>query len=488
MDLDALLDALGDLHAENARDPLAAIRWMVPQDAFLRLDGRSKAYRAGNQALGKSTVGLASVLMHCRGVHPYHRVRPPPVHWVICSLNQQQSIAIQRKFHALVGSDELTDECAATYSEKWGYGANKPTTQFRNGSIIQWVTDDQGPRAVAGATLDGVLVDEPCSPEMLRELQKRLLRRNGYLLLTFTPINGPTAHLREAIEAGHIAEIHAPLTLENLRFADTGEQVTLDDGTPCDQAFIDEIWRRTPGLYADIVNNGGWETAVDGVFFENFDPKRHGVEQRFRPGVGDTVGWYVGFDYAAADRDFGQVAVLVQVLTRRPKPGSAGLPEHWIHVAEEVVVGGRVDPDAFVDQLVGALGRRNLEWPAVQSAHGDNPVSSKWQVKSNAITMRALSNRLRVPQASLRPRILNAKEGIQTDRSRDQGCRWLFSAIGRDRVTVSPRCPHLAKALQTWDYSPDHPYKDVIDALRYALKPFIFPRGVSKGAELRFVA
>ena len=135
--------------ADMAEHPRRYMRWMVPQEAFRRLPGKSKLYRAGNQALGKTTVGLAEVIDHCVGRHPYRAVKPPPVHWVVCSLNQTQSLAIQAKFHAMTGEGEV-DAAMSPYNPKTGYGANKPVTIFVNGSTVRWVTDDRGPRAVAG--------------------------------------------------------------------------------------------------------------------------------------------------------------------------------------------------------------------------------------------------------------------------------------------------------------------------------------------------
>jgi hypothetical protein len=423
--------------------------------------------------------------MHCLGQHPYRTVKPPPVKWVVCSLNQTQSLAIQEKFHALAGAECI--DASTPWNPKTGYGANKPLTLFKNGSQIRWVTDDQGPRSVAGSTLDGVLVDEPCSPEMYRELDKRLLKRRGVMLLTFTPINGPTAHLREAIEGGSVREVHAPLTVENLRKADTGEQVRLEDGTPCDQAWIDEIWRETRGLYADIINNGGWEQAIEGVVFETFDAKKHVRATTLRKDAGQ-LRYMLGIDYAAANRECGQVAVLVQVLTRKP-PG-AGLPVHEVVVMDEAVASGKVTTDEFVDQVLAMLARNRLEWRNLDVVHGDNPVRSRFEERSNGIVTRYLASRLRVPQKGLQPPIYNAKEGVRADRQRDEGIRFLIGAFARDRIRISPLCKAVIEGLQTWDGSDDHPRKDVLDALRYALKPVILPGGMSSGGRtaVRFAA
>ncbi len=464
----ALVDGVAE---EAANDPLKYQRWMVPQLKFLMLPSKSKAYRAGNQALGKSTVGLATVLMHVRGQHPYQKVKKPPVNWVVCSLNQTQSLAIQEKFQAFVGANELHKDCS--WNPKTGYGANKPFTQFKNGSTIRWVTDDQGPRAVAGSTLDGVLVDEPCSPEMLRELQKRLLRRAGTLLMTFTPINGPTQHIRDAIEAGFIDEIHAPLTPENLRWADTGEVVTLEDGTPCDAAWIADIKAKTHPTWSPIVDEGLWEMLPQSVFYDVFDRNKHVsttlLVERSRE---FPVAWTLGIDYATADREFGHVAVLSQV---QQFINTEGRRDEVINVVDVVALPGTADNLEFGQKVLKMLDDHGLRWRSLYAVIGDNPVRGRFELKGNLETTKTIARLENINRNALVPVILNAKEGTGKT-TRSMWSQYLYSAIRQNRFRVHPRAHLVIDALETFDYTDTHPRKDIIDALRYGLKPWFIPR------------
>lgn len=473
------LAALAELVARAERDPLSQVRWLRPQDAFLRLSARNKLYRAGNQALGKSTVGLAEMLYHLEHRHPFLPTKDGPVHWAVCSLNQSQSLAIQEKFHAMLSPDALAPGC--NYSIKTGFGANKPKFIHANGSTIRWVTDDQGPRSIAGWTGDGLLVDEPCGPDMWRELKKRMMIRRGPIIATFTPINGPIAHFKEEVEKGLLAEVHAPLTVDNCRYADTGELRRLPDGTLCDEAWIEEIFAGTIGRWGPIINNGEWETLIEGVVFDCFDAKKHVVDNaRLNPAKGQVY-WVLGFDYAAADRDFGHVASLCQVQMFRD---ARNRERFRVYACDEVALGGTATDYAFAEAVLTMLERNRIQWPELHAVHGDNPVSSRWIEKSNTNTHKAICLARGIGQNSLQPRILNVKDDVVSKGSMDSSIQKVYEAIADGLFHVSSRCPILIKGLETWDYSKMHPYKDAIDACRYALKPFIFPRGRAGNVEV----
>lgn len=479
--LDRGLAALQELVTRAERDPLARRRWLRPQDAFLRLDERRKIYRAGNQALGKTEVALAEMRYHLEGSHPYHAVRQGAVHWLVCSLNQSQSLAIQEKFNDMLPAELLSP--ITPYNMKTGFGANKPKTILTNGSSVRWVTDDQGPRSVAGGTVDGVLVDEPCGPDMWRELNKRLLIRRGPILAAFTPINGPIAHFKAEVESGLLAEVHAPLTVDNCRFADTGEIRRLLDGTLCNQAWIDEIFRSTIGRWSGIINNGDWETLIEGVLFTCFDEAKHvRADVRLNPERGAPM-WVLGFDYAAADRPLGHVASLCQVQRTTDLKGR----HRWrIYAADEVALGGTASNTTFADGVLAMLDRNRIAWTDLHAVHGDNPVTSRWVEKSNINTEKAIARARGIGQNSLQPRILNAKDGVASGLMMDKSIQWLWETIADDLFHVSPRCKALIEGLKTWDYSKMHPYKDAIDACRYALKPMVFEQARPSGVQTHF--
>jgi hypothetical protein len=135
--------------------------------------------------------------------------------------------------------------------------------------------------------------------------------------------------------------------------------------------------------------------------------------------------------------------------------------------------------------MVEMLERRGLAWRDIDEAYGDNPVVSRWVRKSNIETMRAVEKLLGLKSKSLQPRIISAKEGTRSSGMVDAGCRYIYELLADNRFLIHPRCAGLVEAMQTWDYDFRHPAKDRIDAVRYALKGYIFPRNRSGGAVLR---
>ena len=467
--------------AASAADPLRWIRWTPPQDAVHRLDYPRKLLRSGNQ-YGKTTAALAEVIWRCTGTHPHYPTRAPPIEcWVVCT-SWQQAVAIMLKFHELCPADLIDHRASSHYTIRNGYGKDNPTIIFQCGSVLRFRTTNQGAVALQGATVDYVLIDEPTSLDIYRELDRRLVRTGGALCLSLTPVNRDCSWLWEMVEAGVIREVHAKLTVENLTPAGALEPLRLADGTLMDEAWIAEQWRITPPVFAPVVLDGAWETRPEGVFFKCFDRNVHmNAATALDPDRG-PLKWVMGIDYAAADRDFGQTAVLIQV--QRQADGKGRSREAMI-VHDAVVMPGVSTNRQFAGEVMRMLDRSGLRWRDLYQVHGDNPVQSRWATKSNIETMRAVSREVGVAYSSLQPRIRSAKEGRLSAGMVDAGCRYLYEHIAEGLVMVHPRAASIAEAFETWDYSKDHPAKDRLDAVRYALKSYIFPRGRRSATLLR---
>jgi hypothetical protein len=249
-----------------------------------------------------------------------------------------------------------------------------------------------------------------------------------------------------------------------------------------DGEWIKDQWRRVPSAFAPVVLDGEWNVRPEGVFFDAFDPRSHvAPDVRFDERRG-PVRWALGIDYASAARDFGQTAMLCQV---QQIADERGRKSEAVLVVDEVVVPGVTTNRQFARHMVEMLERRGLAWRDIDEAYGDNPVVSRWVRKSNIETMRAVEKLLGLKSKSLQPRIISAKEGTRSSGMVDAGCRYIYELLADNRFLIHPRCAGLVEAMQTWDYDFRHPAKDRIDAVRYALKGYIFPRNRSGGAVLR---
>ena len=461
--------------------PLRHIQWTPPQDAVHRLRARRKLLRSGNQ-FGKTTAALAEVIWRCTGMHPHYPTRPPPIEcWVVCT-SWQQAVAIMVKFQGLCPGELIDRRRSSNFTIRNGYGKDNPTLVFKCGSVLRFRTTNQGPTALQGATVDYVLIDEPTDLDIYRELDRRLLRTGGDLCLSLTPVNRDCTWLREMVEGGTIEEVHAKLTAANLVPLGAAGPLVLPDGTPMDQAWIDAERLRTPAIYAPVVLDGEWDMRPEGVYFECFDRDKHVSSTALLNPARGNLRWVVGIDYSAADRAFGQVGVLAQVQSQTDERGRR---REAVIVHDLVVMDGVVTNRQFAAGLLEMLARNGLVWRDLHAIHGDNPVESRWALKSNIETMRALAMEMGVAYSGLQPRIRAAKEGRASLAMLTSGCRYLWELIAEERFTIRPRALSLAEALETWDYTRHHPAKDRVDALRYALKPWIQPRGRRSGFTLR---
>lgn len=465
----ALLRVLEDAADAAEADPCRYYDWLPGQDAYLRCDSRAAIYRTCNQAMGKTTVGLYDVHMRCIGEHPFTplKVPDPPVEWWIVCASWPQSLAIQQKFHDIAGS-RLKH---GPPDPKNGYDRNRPIAQYDNGSIVRFKTTGQKALDLAGATITGgILFDEPPKdPSAFEEARKRLTRTQGLLRLTMTPIGAPVDWLRELVEAGQITDIHYRLTPENLIPVGRDEPMTLPDGTPMDQAWIDDFVANTLPHEVPVRCHGEWETRVVGNVFRAFDPGVHVTD--YLPG--GEVEIQIGIDYGTKVGK--QVAILVAVK-------SDGQRES-VHVLDESVADENSTNEDDARAILSMLARHGLRWQDVAKAHGDRiHMSGHVQKKSNQDLMREIAREMGVPRRGVQPRIRTVKRGAGKARgSVDAGCRYIHQQMLREgSFTVSPRCENLTAALERWDYRDDD-WKDKIDALRYCLWPQIYSKRGNRG-------
>jgi hypothetical protein len=453
------------------------LRWLPAQHEFLTTDARLKLLRLGNQFGGKTTVGLSEVNFRCTGKHPFIDVTPPPIEaWIVCA-SWSQSVAIQRKFWELCDKDELDPD--TVFDPMRGFRGKNPAVRYKNGSIVRFKTTNQGGLNLAGATIHFVLIDEPTEQRIFEELKKRLLRTNGSMALTLTPINGPTDYLRELAEKGALVDIWHRLEPEQLIPIGAELPMRLPDGTPMDDAWIERIRAETLDLEEPVIVDGEWETRTQGRVFGAFDPRPKGG--RHITAVVPDVDLKVCLGVDHGQKDFKQVALLVGVDVSDPQ-------NTRVHVLDEYVGEGNTLPKDDAKAILAMLARWGWRWEHIDHARGDKPydgaASRRVSIrKSNKELMVAIKKQLGLSSRDrLTPYIKQAKTGAGGGRgSIDRGCTWLHRCMLREGgFTVHPRCKRLIESMEKWDYR-DNDYKDPIDALRYATWTYAIQGGGSNG-------
>ena len=469
--------AVERMQAKVKRDPGGYYRWLPRQDRFLRDPSRRKLIRAGNQHSGKTTVALYELIGRCLGTHPHIKTRRPPIRaWVVCA-RVDQSIPIQQKFVDLLPDGVLDN--LDRFDPGAGFRNEAREAVFKNGSRVKFMTTGQDPIAFAGATLDVVLFDEPPPQRVFHEANKRLMRRNGVMLMSLTPINaGPMDWLQELTERNPpvIKDIWEPLTPASFIPVGSTEPLQLDDGTVLNAAFIKRLEDEGDPYENPITVHGEWNPRTQGQVFSTFATQEHVVGAiETKPGEHWSV--CIGVDHGEIA---GKEAAILAFVRRIPQAEGGG---EQVYVAAEYVGGSDITIDADAEGIISMLARYGLDWGSVDSAWGDKTTTdSAWRSKGNRDLIAAIRKAMdrKKPGSGRMITKRNEFQQVKVGEGRAQGSvnlgvKYVNQRIlRRGQFMVHDSCKHLIKALQEWDYHPRHPGKDIIDALRYSLNDFIF--------------
>ena len=454
------------------RNPLRWQRWSRPQAEFLRHRAARKMIRTGNR-FGKSYVAVADLVYRAERKHPYRpdwNTRPGPVHQWLVTISWRQSVPLQKLLRDMLPEYVI--------QPKWdpgkGWGKDSPTLIWPDGSTIGIRTMEQGPRAFAGAELDHILIDEPCAAEHFRELERRVITRAGELTLAMTPINAPgdLQWLRDLVAEGVVADLHYRMTVQAFTFED-GSLRTLPDGTLCDEEWIKEISRNVMKRFRDIVLHGEWDEIVtNGAFDEVFDRGRHLIADLSVVADQRRVKVALGIDHGTQART--ETAVLVRVDESGEYPA--------VHVLDcvESTEGNAIEDDAR--GILAMLERNGIGWRDLDHVMGDIPHygGSRVVKKSNQDLAYEIMRQLYPTRSraglSLTPPIRTAKAGKGSGPrgSAMRGISWLHHSMSRrGQFAVHPDAIRVAECIERYVGGSTDPAGHLIDALRYALDPWI---------------
>jgi hypothetical protein len=453
------------------RDPLAHFAGTAPQLALWRCPSKRRLLRTGNQIGGKTTAALVEALWWATHTHPHRETPRRAVQiWVVC-VSWTQSLAIQEKLWALAPKRAL----AATqrpWDPATGFGTKAPVVTFANGSQIHIRTAGQGGLNLAGATIDLIIFDEP--PQRIRtlaEVERRLTRTGGDLVLTMTPINADCRKIREMAEKGALTDLHFRGEAENCVTAD-GILMQTRAGEVMDAAWLAaERAKIVLPVEEPIVIDGEWEMRAEGQVFAAWDASRMWIPSLIDAPIGPRgreVELLVGVDYG--DDRLRTAAVLVAV------EAGAGPDE-----PARVWVLGEYVPDRATtirDDAIGIismLSALGLGWHHLSGVYGDKrytDAAGKLTKKSNAMLEAAVSHVLGQAGRKTSPPVKSAKRGEGAGAGALwASIRWLARSMMSDGCFyVDSSCIRVREALEQWDGTDKHPRKDVLDGLRYALR------------------
>jgi hypothetical protein len=457
------------LGASAARAPAQLYDWLPLQDDYLRSRHRYRLLRTGNQTVGKTTIGVHDLQLHARGVHPFRADgRDGPGEFWLVTASWSQSVAIQLKLWDVLPREELHPE--TQFDVRRGFVGQHPAVRVKHKrggySIIRIKTVNQGGLQLASATVSGIVVDEPPkTTRIFTELMSRV-ERKGWLSVLMTPVNADVSYLREVVEreGSPWIDIHRPLTPAEL--VPVGSRTPLRDGLgrPMDQDWIRERERKVVSHEIGIVVHGEWDIRAVDRFFALW------AQDIGDPPPGLELWAAIGVDHGSAPSK--QCAVLIGCRDYGPTE----LPH--VYVLEEYTdKTGRAVPMDDARGVLAMLKAQGWVWRDLNDACGDRALlRGRAGGKSNA-QLAACINRLLQRKGLLRPMLRTAKRG--TDRGRGSAlrrARYVHWLTAQNKLTVSERCPRILEALNTWDGTPRHPAKDLLDGLFYALDRWTFER------------
>lgn len=451
------------------RRPLDHFRGNRAQLALWKCPSKRRLLRTGNQIGGKTTAALIEALWWATHSHPYRETPKRPVHvWIVC-VSWTQSLAIQGKLWEKVNKSELHKD-QRPFDPHNGFGDKHPTVRFANDSVIYIRTANQGGLALAGATIDLVIFDEPPkSMRTLAEVERRLTISGGDLVMTMTPINADCRRIREMAESGALTDLHFRGEPENCVLED-GTILQTKDGRLMDAAWLEEQ-RKACVLQFEvpILIDGEWEMRAEGQIFAAWDPSRMLVQRLIDDPLGPggrDVQLLLGIDYG--DDRLRTAAVLIAV-----EPAATPERSDRIWVLGEYCpdYGTTIDVDA--EGILAMLAALGLRWHQLSGVYGDKrytDAAGKLTKKSNAMLEAAVSHRLGMAGRKLPVPVRSAKQGEGAGRGAVwTSVKWLLSAmLTPGAFYVDQACIRVREALEQWDGTEKHPRKDVLDGLRYA--------------------
>lgn len=182
---------------------------------------------------------------------------------------------------------------------KSAYDKQHHVLHFKNGSYFSFKTYQQEAQQWGGSTLDRVLMDEEPGKHHLQEAPIRVMRREGQLLFTMTPVEG-LSHMYEAfqdlIEQMEVSEGSEAVEGERAAlFADMDDNPWLTEKAK-EQALrgLSEEERRA--------RKQGKFVAMSGLIYPKFDRETHVIDpiDRVPENVNVVVGIDPGIRYATA--------------------------------------------------------------------------------------------------------------------------------------------------------------------------------------------
>ena len=265
------IQALRDIRIAYLNSPLAKFKpWETPeghspQRDFVLAAGthRIRIARWGNRC-GKSEIGTVDTILAALGWHPTFPHKPPLKIWVSCLDWNMAGQVLWPKFRRWLPESEIKGG--------WGgvsYLRKTPPIplqiKLRNGSTIDFKSADSGRRKYQGAQCHLIWLDEEHPPDVVEEVEARLIDCGGHLTVTATPIM--RARWLQDLERRKTSFVNRANMLDVARAGIIDLDATLEYAET-----LPERQRRVR-IYGDLI-------ALEGAVYPNFSTDTHTATPR----------------------------------------------------------------------------------------------------------------------------------------------------------------------------------------------------------------
>lgn len=328
---------------------------------------------------------------------------------------------------------------------------------------------------LAGPRAEVVATDEPLPEDVHNELWPRLFGRDGRMVQTYTPTMG-TAHkldyLWDLVDdplKPWAGEIHTPLSLDAMT-----PRGGLLEAPWVTQTEIDRLVEGLSAVEVEMRTGRSRTPRRDTSYFSAFGPH---LVMPCAPGSpdGPPPGTRLGVGIDHGSKPGAQRAVMSAV------GGSGLLAKVWTF--DEYKGDGRTESEQDARGILAMLDRHRLRledvdvWVGDRGHRGDR----RGGVKSNERLKRAIAEAIGLDarRRGWHERLPRNLQRMVTPRKYDrsvwEGCEVMHRLMvgDRPRLTMDPRCVHLAEDLAEWEGALLDPHKDGIDAWRYAVVPMV---------------
>lgn len=187
-DAELRLRAIEGLRVAARRPNIYGYKPHPKQEIFHKSTARGKLFIGGNRS-GKTVGGGTEAVWRATGKHPYRAVPPPPTYGRIVSVDFTMGVEkiVRPEIARWLPPSEIK---GGSWEE--GYNKDLRTLSLNNGSMIEFMSNDQDLNKFAGTSRNWVWFDEEPPEDIYIECKLRLVDTAGDWWITMTPVEGMT--------------------------------------------------------------------------------------------------------------------------------------------------------------------------------------------------------------------------------------------------------------------------------------------------------